>query len=128
MSGLANIHIGTLAPELINAVRNLEGQRDFIRLHQFNRCKPPLERIGAEMQPHSPRYFPPNPIVSLLHRCFYSHPSMARRNISILFAPRKLEDRKKEKEQTIPRSLTTKTPPSRSCRGIYNASSTGKFP
>src|SRR5208283_1623418 len=76
-------------------VRDLEGQRDFIRFYQFNRCKPPLERIGAEMQPDSPRYFPPNVIVSLLHRCFYSHSSVARRNIFHPFrtAP---EDRKKK--------------------------------
>src|SRR5207253_11007581 len=50
-SGLYDIQIITLDPELINGVRNLEGQRDFIRLHEFKRCKPPLERIGAEMQP-----------------------------------------------------------------------------
>jgi hypothetical protein len=64
-SGLNDIQIITLDPELINGVRNLEGQRDFIRLHQFNLCKPPLERIGAEMQPDFPRYFPPNLIVSV---------------------------------------------------------------
>src|SRR6202042_821125 len=57
----------TLDPELINAVRNLEGESNFIRLHQFNRCKPPLEHIRAETQPDTPRYFPPNAMVSLLH-------------------------------------------------------------
>src|ERR1700755_911169 len=71
-----DIQIITLDPELINAVRNLKGQRDFIRLHQFNCCKPSLERIGAEMRPDSVRYFPPKPTVSLLHRCFYSRPNM----------------------------------------------------
>jgi hypothetical protein len=127
-SGLYDIQIFTLDSELMNAVRNLEGQRDFIRLHQFNRCKPPLERIGAEIEPDSPRYFPPNPIVSLLHRCFYSHPSIARRNIFYPFRPAQTGEPKEEEEQTIPRPLTAKTPPSHSCRGIYNASSTGKFP
>src|SRR6202048_4539478 len=99
-SGLYDIQIITLDPELINGVRNLEGQCDFIRLHQFKRCKPPLERIGAEMQPDSARYFPPNLIVSLLHRCFYSHSSVARRNIFHPFRPAP-EDRKKKKH-TIP--------------------------
>src|ERR1700730_2339612 len=90
-SGLYEIQIVTLDPELINGVRNLEGQRDFIRVHQFNRCKPPLERIGAEMKPDSPRYFPPNRIVSFLHRCFYSHTSMTR------FPPR--ADRRSERSR-----------------------------
>src|SRR5580700_2375424 len=61
-SGSHDIQIVTLDPELINAVRNLKGQRDFIHLHQFNCCKPPLERIDAEMQPDPARYFPPKPI------------------------------------------------------------------
>jgi hypothetical protein len=39
----------TLDPELINTVRNLERQRTFVRLRQLNRCKPPLERISAEV-------------------------------------------------------------------------------
>ena len=47
-SGLYDIQIITLDPELINGVRNLEGQRHFIGLRQFNHCKPPLEDIGAE--------------------------------------------------------------------------------
>ena len=34
--GSHDIQIITLDPELIYAVRNLKGQRDFIRLHQFN--------------------------------------------------------------------------------------------
>ena len=106
-SGLYDIQIITLDPELINAVRNLEGQRDFIRLHQFNRRKPPLERIGAEMQPDSARYFPPNPIVSLLHRCFYSHSSMARRNIFHPFR-RAQTGGPKEEEHTILRPLRAK--------------------
>src|SRR6266446_10982239 len=90
-SGLYEIQIVTLDPELIDGVGNLEGQRHFIRLHQFNRCKPPLERIGAEMEPDSPGYFPPNPIVSLCHSCSYSRSSRANVTISILFARRKPE-------------------------------------
>jgi len=48
-SGFYNIQIVTLDPELINAVRNLERQRTFIRLGQLNRCKQHLERISAEI-------------------------------------------------------------------------------
>src|SRR5260370_29092857 len=117
-SGLYDIQIVTLDPELINGVRNLEGQRHFIHLHQFNRCKPPLERIGAEMQPDSARYFPPNPIVSLLHRCFYSRSSMARRNNFHPFPQAKIEGPKEE--QLSSRPLTAQPTPNRSCRGTYN--------
>src|SRR4030081_9833 len=92
-SGLYDIQIITLDPELVNPVRNLKGQRDFIRLHQFNLCKPPLERIGAEMRPDFPRYFPPNLIVSLLHWCLLFTLPVARRNTFHLFRP---EDRKKK--------------------------------
>src|SRR3979411_2123484 len=92
-SGLYDIQIITLDPELINGVRNLEGQRHFIRLHQLNRCKPPLECIGAEMQPDSARYFPPNLIVNLLHRCLLFTLPVARRNTFHLFRP---EDEKKK--------------------------------
>jgi hypothetical protein len=53
---------------------------------------------------------------------------MARRNIFYPFRPAQTGGPKQEEEQTIPRPLTAKKPPSRSCRGIYNASSTGKFP
>src|SRR5258707_12136660 len=107
-SGLYDIQIITLDPELINAVRNLKGQRDFIRRHQFNRCKPPLERIGAEMQPDSARYFPPKPIVRLLHRCFYSHPAMAKREIFTSFSVPPLTGESKEEEHTVSPPLTAK--------------------
>src|SRR5260370_6514058 len=117
-SGLYDIQIVTLDPELINGVRNLEGQRHFIRLHQFNRCEPPLERIGAEMQPDSARYFPPNPIVSLFHKCFYSRSSMAGRNNFHPFRPAKTGGPKEEEVSSRP--LTEKPTPSRSCRGTYN--------
>src|ERR1700675_3632283 len=92
-SGLYEIQIVTLDPELINGIRNLEGQRDFIRLHQFNRCKPPLERIGAEMQPDSARHFPPNLTVGVLHRRSIHTPPWPEVTFSILFARRKTEDR-----------------------------------
>src|SRR5260370_1686738 len=107
-SGSHDMQIITLDPELINAVRNLKGQRDFIRLHQFNRCKPPLERIGAEMQPDSARYFPPKPIVRLLHRCFYSHPAMAKREIFTSFSVPPLTGESKEEEHTVSPPLTAK--------------------
>src|ERR1700740_2670898 len=77
-SGLYDIQIITLDPKVINAVRNLQGQRAFIRVHQFNRCEPPLERIGAEVRLECARYFTPNSIVSLLHRHSYSHLFSAR--------------------------------------------------
>src|ERR1700736_3214483 len=86
-SGLYDIQIVTLDPELINGVRNLEGQRDFIRLYKFNRCKPPLERVGAEMLPDSARHFPPNLIVSLLHSASIHTPPWRDITFSILFAP-----------------------------------------
>jgi hypothetical protein len=101
-SGLYDIQIITLDPELINAVRNLQGQSAFIRLHQFNRCKPTPERIGAEVQPDCARYFAPNPIVSLLHKCFYSHFSKVKRNNFRPFRPALAGGPNVEEQHTIP--------------------------
>jgi hypothetical protein len=125
---LYDIQIITLDPELINGVRNLEGQRDFIRLHQFKHCKPPLEGIGAEMQPDSARYFPPNLIVSLLHRCFYSHSSVARRNKFHPFRPAQTGGPIEEEEHTTPRPLTAKRLQAVPVEVSTNVSSTGEFP
>src|SRR5580692_5222137 len=59
------------------------------------------------MQPDSARYFLPNPIVSLLHRCFYSHSSVARRNIFHPFRRRNSVGRQKKSTPFI-RPLTAK--------------------
>src|SRR6202051_532475 len=127
-SGLYDIQITTLDPKLINAVRNLKGQRVFIRLHRFDRCKPPLEHIGAEMQSHRTGYFTPNPIVSLLHKCFYSHFFLARRDNFYPFCSALARGPKVEEEHSIPSDRLSRTILNRSTRDTYNTRSTGELP
>ena len=85
----------------------------------------PLERVGAEMQPDSARYFPPNLIVSLFHRCFYSHSSVAKRNIFHPFRPPP-EDRKKKNTPFFDHLRQNDSKPFLS--RYHNVSSTGEFP
>src|SRR5271165_2519127 len=71
------------------------------------------------MRPDSHLYFPPNPIVRLLHRCCYSHTSMTR------FSPGANRRPARRRPHHLFGHLP---PPSGSCRRIYNVSSTGKLP
>jgi hypothetical protein len=70
-----------------------EGSAPSISRHQFNRRKPSPERFGAEIPPDSARYFPPNPIASLLHRVLLF---TLLRDILILFAGVIRRDRQKK--------------------------------
>src|SRR5580704_15190331 len=104
-SGSNDIQIVTLDPELINAVWNLQGQRSFIRLHQVNRGKPSLVSFGVEVRSDSTRYFTPNPIISLLHKCSYSHFFLARRDKFCTLRSALAGGPQEVEQQTIPSTI-----------------------
>src|SRR5208337_1959727 len=76
------------------------------------------------LQTRSPNIYP-NPIVSLLHKCFYSHFSKVKRNNFRPFRPALAGGPKVEEEHTIPWTALSRTTLSRSSRDTYNTTSTG---
>jgi hypothetical protein len=66
--GFDDIQVVALNPVLVNAVWHLKRERQFIRSHQLDRGKPPLERIGVELQSDAGCHFPPYSMAKSLRR------------------------------------------------------------